>query len=281
MSRLLLVIVTSVILMFVDHRGHHLSYFRNVLTTFVTPLVYLVDVPSELFLWSSHRAQSRSELAAENKLLKEERFVLRTQLQKLISLKAENAQLRNLLGAEEKVQGNQLVAEILQVAPDPYTHELVINKGHLHDVFVGQAVLDAYGVMGQVIEVSQLTSRVLLITDPRHAIPVRSERSGERTIALGNGMQGFLTLQYVRSTADFQVGDLLLSSGIGQRFPDGYPVATITQIEEKQGQPYAVVEASTSAHLARTGHVLLIWPDRERSRAVNANEQNSEEAVNH
>nr|WP_144391486.1 rod shape-determining protein MreC [Pleionea sediminis] len=263
LSRLLFAIVLSAIFMFADHRGQHLDSVRNLLSTFLTPLVYIADLPSELAFWSGERIRSRDELFSENQALKDEVFILRTQLQKLVSLKAENAQLRNLLGTEQKVEGRRLVAEIVNVAGDPSAHELLINKGTAHDVFVGQAVLDAYGVMGQVTEASALTSRVLLITDPRHAIPVRVERSGERSVALGEGRFDFISLQYVRNTADIQVGDLLLSSGIGERFPDGYPVATVIKVTQNPGEPYARVEASTEAHLARTGQVLLIWPDKE------------------
>lgn len=249
--------------MFADHRGQHLDSLRNLLSTFLTPLVYLADLPGELAFWSGERIRSRDELFAENQVLKDEVFILRTQLQKLVSLKAENAQLRNLLGTEQKVEGRRLVAEIINVAGDPAAHEIIINKGQRHDVYRGQAVLDAFGVMGQVTEVSAFTSRVLLITDPRHAIPVRVERSGERSVALGEGELDFVSLQYVRNTADIRVGDLLLSSGIGERFPDGYPVATVINISRNPGEPYARIEASTQAHLARTGQVLLIWPDKE------------------
>ncbi len=266
--------------MFFDHRGQHLSALRNALSTFLTPLVYVADLPGELAFWSGERIRSRDELFKENQLLNDEIFILRTQLQKLVALKAENAQLRNLLGTERKVEGRRLVAEIINVASDPYVHELVLNKGSLHDVYEGQAVLDAYGVMGQVISVSQLTSRVLLITDPRHAIPVRVERSGERSIALGNSQLGHVVLQYVRNTADIKEGDLLLSSGIGERFPDGYPVATVTKVTRSSSSPYAEVEAATQAHLARTGQVLLIWPDKDQSRTAkseNTAESNIEE----
>jgi len=254
--------VLSGVFMFADHRGQHLSALRNFLSTFLTPLVYIADLPGEVALWSGDRIRSRDELFKENQSLKDEVFILRTQLQKLVALKAENAQLRNLLGTEKKVEGRRLVAEIINVAPDAATHEIIINKGQLDDVYLGQAVLDANGMMGQVTEVRTLTSQVLIITDPRHAIPVRVERSGERSIALGTG-KDYLNLQYVRNTADIRVGDLLLSSGIGERFPDGYPVATVVNIIRDPGAPYAMIEASPEAHLARTGQVLLIWPDRD------------------
>lgn len=262
--------------MFVDHRGQHLNSLRNLLATLVTPLVYIADIPGDFALWGGERIRSRGELFEENESLKDEVFVLRTQLQKLVALKAENAQLRNLLGTEQKVEGRRLVAEIINVAPDPATHEIVINKGANDDVFIGQAVLDANGVMGQVTEVSSLTSRVLLLTDPRHAIPVRVERNGERSIAVGTGQLNNLNLQYVRNTADIRVGDLLLSSGIGERFPDGYPVATVVNIQRDPGAPYASIEASTEAHLARSGQVLLVWPDQEQRRQPQVPEENSE-----
>ncbi len=272
-------VLLSAILMFFDHRGQHLNALRNFLSTFLTPLVYVADMPGELALWSGERIRSRDELFQENQSLQDEVFILRTQLQKLVALKAENAQLRNLLGTEQKVEGRRLVAEIINVATEPSVHEILINKGSRHGVYSGQAVLDAYGVMGQVIDVSAFTSRILLITDPRHAIPVRDERSGERSIALGNGQLDYLTLQYVRSTADIQVGDLLLSSGIGERFPDGYPVATVTEVNKQPGEPYMDITAATKAHLARTGQVLLIWPDREFNLEQNSEPSNESQSA--
>ncbi len=251
--------------MFFDHRFQHLTAVRSFLATFVTPLVYISDVPSALAFWSGERIRSRDELFKENQLLKDEVFILNAQIQKLVALKAENAQLRNLLGTEKKLEGQRLVAEIIDVASKPGVHEIIINKGESSGVFVGQATIDAAGIIGQVTEVSRWTSRVLLITDPRHAIPVRVERSGERSVALGLGEFDHLELQFVRATADIQVGDLLLSSGIGQRFPDGYPVATISDISYQEGAAYVTVIATTAANLARSGNVLLIWPDKESS----------------
>ncbi|MCO7224061.1 rod shape-determining protein MreC [Pleionea sp. CnH1-48] len=259
--RLFVAVVCSAVLMFFDHRDRHLETFRHTLSTFLTPLIYVADLPSEFFFWGGERIMTRDQLSKSNQQLKDEIFILRTQLQKLVALKAENAQLRNLLGTQQKLDGRRLVADIINVATEPGAHEIVINKGSVQGVFVGQAVLDAYGVIGQVISVSSLHSRILLITDSRHAIPVRVERSGERAVALGGGQLNHLSLQYVRSTADIKEGDLLLSSGIGERFPDGYPVASVTKLVTDSNRSYAVVEATTVAHLARTGQVLLIWPD--------------------
>ena len=265
LTRLFIAAVLSAALMFADHRGQHLNNLRATLATLLTPLLYLADIPNELAFWGGERIRSRDELAKENQILKDERFILQTQIQRLIALKAENAQLRKLLGTADKLEGQRLVAEIIDVGSDDSKHEIVINKGSAHGVYLGQAVIDAYGVMGQVVEVSYFTSRVLLITDPTHSIPVRVERSGERSIAVGTGQLDFLSLQYVRSTADIQQGDLLLSSGIGERFPDGYPLGTVTHVFISPSAPFAKVEVAAEAHLARTGQVLLIWPDQEAS----------------
>ncbi len=251
--------VLSAVLMFFDSS---FSPVRNVFATVAAPLFYIVDLPKQLMVWGGARIQSREVLFRENQSLKNEVFILKGQLQTLINMKVENEELLNLLGTEQKIEGRKLVAEIIQVATDPFTHEIVINKGALDGVYKGQAVVDAYGVMGQVIRVTPLTSRVLLITDTRHSIPIRSERSGERAVAYGRGDDlNVISLQYVRSTADFQEGDVLLSSGIGERFPSGYPVAVVERIKTNSDSAYMLVEATTIAHLSRSGQVLLIWPE--------------------
>ena len=150
------------------------------------------------------------------------------------------------------------VAEVIGVDPEPFTHELIINKGRADGAFVGQALLDAYGVMGQIITVNRYTSRALLITDSRHATPVQVNRTGVRAIAAGNGIFDELELLHLPDTADIKKGDVLLTSALGERFPYGYPVAVVDSVRRDPGQPFAVVTALPTAQLTRSREVILI-----------------------
>ncbi len=177
----------------------------------------------------------------------------------MAALRAENNRLRDLLGSAAKIQDNVLVGELIGVDPDPKRHEVVIDKGLNHNVFVGQPVLDAQGLMGQVIEVSLFTSRVLLISDESHSVPVQVVRSNLRLIARGTGVSHQLELRHLQNTADIRPGDFLVSSGLGDRFPIGYPVGTVNKVEHDPGKPFATATATPSAQLNRTRHVLLVF----------------------
>lgn len=247
--------------MFVDHHEQHLKGLRKALATFVTPIIFLADIPGEFFAWGGENLASRGQLRQENARLKDESLILKAQIQKLVGLQAENARLRNLLGTENKSVERKMVAEIIQIDSDPFSMKFLINKGSNHDVFVGQTVIDAYGIVGQVVEVSPLASRVLMITDVSHAIPVKVNRNGVRTTLIGTGQINRLELQFVPDTTDIKVGDLLLSSGLGQRFPDGYPVAQVSSVYHDPGEPFASITATPSAKLDQTSLVLLVWSE--------------------
>jgi rod shape-determining protein MreC len=206
---------------------------------------------------------SRSQLNLENGLLKDENLILKVQLQRYIALQAENASLRSLLGTENKQVEKRLVAEIIQIDNNPFSMKFMINKGSKHDIYVGQTVIDAFGIIGQVIDVSLATSRVLMITDVSHAIPVRVNRNGVRATVIGTGQINQVALEYVPDTTDIKVGDLLLSSGLGLRFPDGYPVATVASIEHNPGEPFATIFANPTAKLEQTAPVLLVWSNKD------------------
>ncbi len=205
---------------------------------------------------------SRSQLRQQNAKLNNEALVLRAQLQKFVAIQAENARLRNLLGNENRQVERRLVAEIIQIDSDPFSLRFLINKGSRHDVYVGQTVIDAYGIVGQVVEVTSFTARVLMISDATHAIPVRVNRNDIRATLIGTGEINQLALQFVPETTDIKVGDLLLSSGLGERFPDGYPVATITSVTKDPGENYARILATPVARLEQSSLVLLVWSDK-------------------
>ncbi len=259
--------------MTMDHRQHHLDNIRAGLALVVYPMQYVVNLPSAVGNWASETMATRNTLQEENRQLRERQLLQEVRLQRLFSLEAENARLRELLNSSSKVGEHVLIGELLAVDQDPFQRRVLINKGSGAGVFEGQPLLDAYGVMGQVVEVNELTSTALLITDPSHAIPVQDNRNGLRAIAMGIGEAARLEIPNIPNNADIQVGDLLVTSGLGQRFPPGYPVATITEIEKDPTQPYAHVMATPTAHLERSREVLLVWQDDNNKARELANTQ--------
>jgi rod shape-determining protein MreC len=256
--------VLSLTLIFLDHRFDFLNPVRFTLSIVTSPIQYVASIPAEIAHWSQSSVVSRGELEEENARLNAEVLVLKRRVQKLASTVAENTRLKELMNATDVVDDQVLIAEIIGVDPDPYRHEAIVNKGAGDDVFVGQAVLDAEGLMGQVIEVGPLSSRVLLISDISHGIPVHVNRNGVRAIAVGSGKLDQLDLIHVPDTADIVRGDLLVSSGLGGRFPKGYPVGVVTRVEHDPGRPFALVEAKPMANLDRSRHVLLVFSEESR-----------------
>jgi rod shape-determining protein MreC len=152
-----------------------------------------------------------------------------------------------------------LVAELLAVDLDPYRQRIVINKGARHGAFVGQPLLDAHGVMGQITEVNPISASAILISDPSHALPVQINRNGLRMLAFGTGNPQVLSLRHVSVNADVQVGDVVSTSGLGGRYPPDYPVGRVTRVHHQPGEPFVVVEAAPFSHLDRSREVLLVW----------------------
>lgn len=256
--RIILFALASIVLMTVDHRQHHLEVMRNALSTFIYPLQYLVQLPFEGGSWLSNYLVNRNALLEENSRLKERQLLINAQLQKLIALEAENRRLRMLLQSSAHIQERALIAELLTVDFDPYRHQILINKGNRHGVHIGQPLLDERGIIGQIVHANAFTSMGILITDPNHALPVQVTRNGLRTIAVGTGNFRELELPYIPNNGDIEVGDLLVTSGLGGRFPRGYPVAKVTQVESDAGRPFARIIAQPSAQLDRRREFLLI-----------------------
>lgn len=224
-----------------------------------TPVYWIADLPSRLGDWSETHVQSRSQLLEENARLRRENLVLQGRSHQMSSLQAENVRLRALLNSSALLRDDVLVAELIGVSPDPMRHQLVLNKGEQDGVFVGQPLIDADGLLGQIVEVSSISSRAMLITDATHSIPVQVNRNGVRAIAEGTGVLGMLEVHHVAATTDIREGDLLVTSGLGGRFPVGYPVAVVSEVERDPGQPFARILARPSAALDRSRHVLLVF----------------------
>lgn len=258
--RWLLLAALSILLMVVDHREQHLDAVRKAISATVYPLRVVVDAPVSAWRWLQSTTAERNELLLENSRLNAERLLTHARLQRYAALEAENARLRAMLEATSRVTDRVRVAEIMSVSSNPYRHAIVIDKGQQDDVYDGQALIDADGVVGQVIEAGILSSQALLISDPDHALPVEVNRNGLRTIAFGTGEYDRLELQYLPNNADIEVGDLLVTSGLGGTFPAGYPVGIVEAVERLPQEPFARVAARPAAALNQVREIMLIWP---------------------
>lgn len=254
--------VLSLVLMVVDARFAALQPVRAQLGLVLSPLYYVADLPARGWASVSLLTAGRSDLIADNRRLQSEALLAQRQLQKMAALTEQNVRLRELLNSASLVDERVLVAELIGVDPNPFNQRVLLNKGERDGVFPGQPVLDATGLMGQVVEVMPHTARVLLITDASHSLPVQVNRNGLRAIASGNGNNEWLELRYVGDTADIRINDLVVSSGLGQRFPAGYPVGRVVEVERDPGQPFAEVRIAPSAQLSRSRYLLLVFsPD--------------------
>lgn len=258
--RWLLLAALSILLMVIDHREQHLDAVRKAISATVYPLRVVVDAPVSAWRWLQATTADRNELLLENSRLNAERLLTHARLQRYAALEAENARLRAMLEATSRVTDRVRVAEIMSVSSNPYRHAIVIDKGQQDDVYDGQALIDADGVVGQVIEAGVLSSQALLISDPDHALPVEVNRNGLRTIAFGTGEYDRLELQYLPNNADIEVGDLLVTSGLGGTFPAGYPVGIVETVERLPQEPFARVAARPAAALNQVREIMLIWP---------------------
>ena len=271
-------VLVSVLLMTLDHRFHLLESVRSVLATVLSPLQSLVNLPVELGDWAGETFTSRQRLLEENAELHAWRLEQQASLQRQAALVQENARLRRLLGASQRVPEEVLVAELVAVDVDPYRHHVVVNKGLLDGVHLEQPLLAAEGVIGQVLHLGAINATAILITDPSHALPVQVNRTGMRTVARGTGTPNRLQLPHIPNDADIRVGDLLVTSGLGGRFPRGYPVGKITQVELDPGRPFATVIATPSVQLDRSLEVLLVQKRLDETDPVAATPEATSEA---
>lgn len=263
--RLLLLAALSILLQYVDHRDNYLDTLRKAIGATVYPLRVIVDAPVSAWRWFDETTTSRNDLQAENSRLKAERLLTQSRLQRYSALEAENARLRAMLEAREQVRARVRVAEIMSVSANPFRHVLVVDKGTSDGVYNGQALVDADGIVGQVIEAGVASAQCLLISDPGHDLPVEVNRSGVRTIARGTGDYNTLNLPFLPNNADIEPGDLLVTSGLGDAFPAGYPVAVVETVTRLPQEPFALVTARPSAALNQVREVMLIWSDDEQA----------------
>ena len=257
--RLLLLAGLSILILIVDYRGNYLASVRTTIGVTVYPLRVIIDAPVSMWHQLRDHSATRNELRMENNRLKAERLLTHARMQRYLALEAENMRLRAMLEARTRVKNEVNVAGIMSVSANPFRHVLVINKGQNEGVYNGQAMIDANGVVGQVIVTGLFSAQAILISDPDHALPVEINRNGLRTIAVGTGELDRLDLPLLPNNADIRVGDLLVTSGLGGVFPAGYPVATIGTVTRIPQEPFASVSARPTAKLNQVREIMLIW----------------------
>jgi len=251
--------ILAVTLMVLDRRGGWLDRVHYYMDAAVYPIQLAVSSPSRAWHWTSDTLAARDSLEARNAALTARNRELTLRTQRFEALQLENAQLRGLKAALPPVAERWLVAEVVNVELNSQRQRMLLNRGAHNGVFRNQAVLDAAGVLGQTISVSPWGADVILVTDPESGTPVEIERTGVRTIAVGTGDANSLALPYLPTNADVKSGDLLVTSGLGGVYPQGYPVARITEVRHDAVQPLAQITATPLARIDAVREVTLVW----------------------
>ena len=257
--RLVFFATISMVLMALDSRSNYLQTARLWAGTGFNTFYTVVQAPLDWWSWLTNSFTDRGTLRGENQRLSRELREARVKLLQFDALSEENRRLRAIRSASEGIAGRTLIAEIIQVSLDPYRDRVRINKGSDDGVFKGQPVLDAFGILGQVARVDRYGAEVILISDPEHATPVQVNRNAIRSIAVGTGDMRKLSLSFLTVEADIKVDDLLVSSGLDEIFPQGYPVARVSKVERDPAATFAIVEAKPLAQLDRAREVVLLW----------------------
>jgi rod shape-determining protein MreC len=256
--RLIVYLALAVALMVLDHRGSYLESVRRAAGTLVEPVYRLASLPAQLARATRTAVVTQDQLTSENRELREQLLLAQARLNRLDALVAQNERLKNLLDAQKNLGLSVQLARLINVDLDPSRHRIVLDVGAKQGCAVGQPVIDAHGVMGQIVEVLPNTSIAMLISDATHAIPVVVERTGLRTIAYGSGEIDRLQLPNIPISADVRVGDKLLTSGLGGRFPAGFPVGEIRKVSPDRSGMFTAAEAQPAAALDRSAEVLLL-----------------------
>ncbi len=258
--RLFIAVIISASLMLADSRLNTFSDVRYFLNSLVAPLQYAANLPRTMFDGMYDRFSSHQQLMDRNVSMQREMLVLKSDLILLKQLQQENGRLRDLLGSPFIRDERKMVAEVMAVDSDPYKHQVMIDKGLIDGVYLGQPVINDKGIVGQVIYVGAHNSRVLLLIDANNAIPVQVVRNDIRVIASGSGQMEELHLEHIPTSTDIRIGDMLVSSGLGGRYPEGYPVSYVTNVELDNKRPFARVTTEPAVEFDRLRYLLLVWP---------------------
>ena len=260
-TKLIIFVVLSFILLVNDQRNNYLSILRNSIAIAIYPLQSAVEIPSRLTDWFDLRIKSKEILIKENQNLLSQQKINSSILQRYESLEQENERLKQILNAANNLDNKVEITRIISVNVNPYRHTIVIDKGERDGVYEGQVLLGADGVIGQILHTNFLTSEAILISDSDHALPVEINRNGLRTIVLGNGSYTKLDVPYIPNNADIEIGDLLVTSGLGGKFPSGYPVAKVDFIESDLSEQFYKVSAKPIAYLNQVRELMLLKPE--------------------
>ncbi len=279
-QRLFFAVMLSASLMLADSRLGAFANVRYLLNSLVAPIQYAADLPRTMFNDFYSLFSTRDQLLSLNQNLKREVMTLKSDLTLLDQYREENQRLRKLLGSEFVRDEKKVVTEVMAVDTSPYRHQVVIDKGRTDGVYEGQPVINEKGIVGQVTFVAAHNSRVLLLIDPNNAIPVQNIRNDIRVIASGNGQSDEIQLEHIPTSTDIDVGDMLVTSGLGGVYPEGYPVAYITDVDKDTRREFASIKAKPVVDFDRLRYLLLIWPNEDRQQKVLlANPEDIEEGV--
>lgn len=257
-ARLMIYILLAIVLMFMDQIGHYVPRIRTAMELAFEPVFHVAGWPSAALESLELRTRERNELITENQQLLEQLLKASGSIQTKTALVQENQRLRDLLGATRGREYSFKFAEMTRVDLDPFSHKVWINRGVEDGVVVGQAVIDGLGIVGQVEDVLRHLSSVRLISDPDHALPVQINRTGLRSVAYGRGETSHLLMPNVPLQADVSPGDLIVTSGLGDRFPPGFPVGEVERVQRDSGETFAKVYVQPYAALDRGREILLI-----------------------
>ncbi|CAI1106388.1 rod shape-determining protein MreC [Serratia ficaria] len=257
--RLFLAVIAAIGLIVADSRLGTFVKIRNYMDTAVSPFYFLANGPRKVLDSVSDTLATRQQLELENRALRQELLLKNSDVLLLGQFKQENARLRELLGSPLRQDEHKMVTQVISTGSDPYSDQVVFDKGSDNGVYEGQPVISDKGVVGQVVAVAKVTSRVLLICDASHALPIQVLRNDIRVIAAGSGCADDLQLEHLPNNTDIRVGDVLVTSGLGGRFPEGYPVAVVSSVKVDNQRAYTVIQARPTAGLQRLRYLLLLW----------------------
>jgi rod shape-determining protein MreC len=249
----------ALVLIVLDINYRPFKEIRYYLDTLISPLYYVSNAPKSSFDSLYEMSKTRETLINENANLHADLLQHKNDLLLLEHLKHENDRLRELLGSPLRHDEQKMAAQVLLIDTDPYVYQFVVNKGKQDGVYVGQPVVDEKGIVGQIYETAQSTSRAILLCDYQHAIPVQVLRNDISMVAVGNGCSNDLTLEFLSNNVDIKVGDILVTSGLDGRFPEGYPVAVVSSVKLDITDSTPIISATPTADLKRLRYLLLLW----------------------
>ena len=256
--RLIFMIVLSSVLMYQDYQGTYTIKLRSYLSASLYPIQYLINLPNNLQKSFYANFLNREEIISQNQRLKEENLNLKSQMQQIYRLESENKRLYELIDSKPKTENTYLFADIVSTSKILNKHQILINRGSRNGIKLGSSIVNADGIVGHVIRDQIFASEILLISDLEHAIPVEIVRTGLRSIAIGTGEFNKLRINTLPTNSNLQKDDIVITSGLGGRYPEGFPVGTITEISREVGSPFLEVEVLPFANLKTINEVWVI-----------------------